>query len=249
MPSRRLTVAIIQARMGSTRLPGKVLREIAGQTMLERVVRRVQRCSQIDHVVVATSTAPGDDAIAAHCDGLGVPFTRGSEDDVLDRFYQAAIMHSAEICVRVCADSPLIDPGVCDLVVETLRDSDPAADYASNKLEPSYPLGLDVEAFTFEALDRAWHRAANPYERSHVTVNMYRSPGAYRLLAVRDETQRHSWRWTVDTTEDLKFVRRVVNKLGGDNTFTYADVVQLLGNEPELARINAHVRAKAVTEG
>lgn len=248
-PEAGKTVAIVQARMGSRRLPGKVLLDIAGQSMLERVVRRVQRSSLIDEVVVATSTAGADDAVVTECEALGVAVTRGSEEDVLDRFRDAAIAHGAAICVRACADSPLIDPDVCDLVVATLRDSRPAADYASNKIEPSYPLGLDVEAFTFDALERAWHRTHDAYDRAHVTVDMYRSPAVYRLLAVRGEVDRHNWRWTVDTSDDLEFVRQVVTRFGGSNTFAYDDVVRLIENEPHLARINAHVRAKEVAEG
>lgn len=235
--------------MGSRRLPGKVLCDIEGQSMLERVVRRVQRSSLIDDTVVATSTNSADDEIARVCEQLGVPFTRGSEDDVLDRYRAAALAHGADVCVRVCADSPLIDAGVCDRAVATLRDSNGAADYASNKLEPSYPLGLDVEVFTTAALERAWQGARDPYERSHVTVHLREKPEVYRLLAVRDDVDRHAWRWTVDTPEDMEFVRGIFLRFDGRNDFGYLDVVKLIEQEPELARINAHVRAKDVTEG
>jgi len=243
------TVAIIQARMGSLRLPGKVLRDIAGQTMLERVVRRVQRSGLIDDTVVATSTSPADDEIVMACELLGVAFTRGSEEDVLDRYRAAAAAHGAEVCVRVCADSPLIDAGVCDRAVAALRDAQGGADYASNKVEPSFPLGLDVEAFTTAALERAWQGARDPYERSHVTVHLRGKPESYRLVAVRDVVDRHAWRWTVDTAEDLEFVRQIFLRFDGRNDFGYMDVVKLIEQEPGLARINAHVRAKAVMEG
>lgn len=217
--------------------------------MLERTVRRVQRSRLIDEVVVATSVNRADDEIAVACDALGVAFTRGSEEDVLDRFRAAALDHDAAVCVRVCADSPLIDASVCDLAMAALHGAEPAADYASNKLDRSYPLGLDVEAFTFEALERAWARARGAYQRSHVTVYMYENPAEFRLIAVRDAVNRHEWRWTVDTTDDLEFVRAVFMRLGGSNEFDYGDVVNLIEKEPEIALINAHVRAKAVTDG
>lgn len=235
--------------MGSTRLPGKVLDEIAGQTMLERVVRRVRRSRLIDETVVATSANPADDRIVDACEYLGVAVTRGSEDDVLDRYRAAAIAHGAEICVRVCADSPLIDAGVCDKTVAALRDADGGADYASNKLDPSYPLGLDVEAFTLVALERAWSNARDPYQRSHVTVHMREAPHLYRLVAVSDTVNRHAWRWTVDTAEDLDFVRQVFMRFDGSNDFSYLDAVKLVESDPGLALINAHVRTKSVTDG
>ena len=217
--------------------------------MLERVVRRVQRAQLIDKVVVATSTNRADDEIVVVCETLGVASTRGSEDDVLDRFRNTAAAYDATTCVRVCADSPLIDASVCDLAVGTLLESNPAADYASNKIEPSYPLGLDVEAFTRGALERAWNGARNLHERSHVTVHMYQRPGAFRLLAVRDAVNRRDWRWTVDTEEDLEFMRQVFSRLDGRNDFSYAEVVSLIDGDPSLPIINSHVRAKAVTEG
>lgn len=235
--------------MGSRRLPGKVLLDIAGQSMLERVLRRVQRATLIDETVVATSTSVQDDAVVAECDHIGVPVFRGSEDDVLDRFRDAAMAHDASICVRVGADSPLIDPGVCDLAVSALRDSDPPADYASNKIHPTYPLGLDVEAFTRGALERAWAGARDAYERSHVTIHMYRTPAEFRVLAVRDTVDRHEWRWTVDTADDLEFARQVFARFSGSSEFAFEDVVKLIEQEPHLARINAHVRARDVVEG
>ncbi len=235
--------------MGSRRLPGKVLLDIAGQSMLERVVRRVQRAALIDQTVVATSTSTQDDAVVAECDDIGVAVVRGSELDVLDRFRDAAIAHDAAICVRVGADSPLIDAAVCDNAVSALRDSDPPADYASNKIRPTYPLGLDVEAFTRGALERAWVGARDAYERSHVTIHMYQTSGEFRVLAVRDTVDRHYWRWTVDTADDLDFARQVFARFSGSNEFGFADVVKLIEREPHLARINAHVRARDVVEG
>ena len=244
-------VAIIQARMGSERLPGKVLLDIAGETMLARVVSRVGRSRLIDEVVVATTTSPADDAVVAECERIGVRSVRGSEDDVLGRYLDAARASQADVIVRVSADSPFVDPEVCDLVVATFLGADPQVDYASNKLEASFPLGLDAEAFSFDALERAARDAVEPYERSHVTVHMYANLERYSLLAVRSESGRnlHSWRWTVDTPEDLLFARTLYERLGGRDDFSWRDVVALIDSEPELASINSHILVKPIREG
>ena len=244
-------VAIIQARMGSQRLPGKVLLDIEGQTMLSRVVRRVQQSRLIDEVVVATSVSPADDAVVAEAERLGVRAVRGSEDDVLARYVDAARATDADVIVRVSADSPFVDPEVCDLVVSTFVSADPSVDYASNKLEASFPLGLDAEAFSRDALERAARDAVVEYERSHVTVHMYANLEKFSLLPVSADGSRnlHSWRWTVDTPEDLEFARTVFGRLGGSNEFSWKEVVALIDAEPELAAMNSHVVAKPIREG
>ena len=242
-------IAIIQARMGSERLPQKVMLDIAGQSMLERVVRRVQRSRLIDRVVVATSVNPADDQIVSAAESWSVLATRGSEDDVLARFAGAASILQPDVVVRVSADSPFVDPEVCDLVVASFLNAEPPVDYASNKLEPTFPLGLDVEAFSREALARAARDAIEPFERSHVTVHMYQNPDRFRLLPVVDDADRHSWRWTVDTPEDLEFARAVFERLGGGNDFSWREVVQLIEREPALAAINGHIAGKPLTAG
>ena len=244
---KRPVVAIIQARMSSTRLPGKVLLDIEGQTMLERVVRRVQLATAIDSVVLATTTEEADEATATAGDELGIQVIRGSEDDVLDRFRQAAIESDAETIVRVCADSPLIDPEVTNMVVDAYLSSD--ADYASNKLQPSFPLGLDVEAFSRDALESTWGEAKEAYERAHVTVRMYSDGSPLKLLPVTTTPDRHSWRWTVDTQHDLKFAREVFKRFGGRNDFSWREVAELIEREPALADINRHLRPKDVRAG
>ena len=233
--------------MGSERLPGKILLDIQGQTMLERVVRRLQMASSIDEVVVATTTDRADDATDEVGEQLGVRVVRGSEDDVLDRFRQAAIASRAETIVRVSADSPFVDPEVTNMVIDAYLSS--GADYASNKLEPSFPLGLDVEAFSRELLETTWNEAKQPYERSHVTLRMYSEPSDLKLKPVTMTPNRHTWRWTVDTSEDLRFAREVFKRFGGRNDFSWRDVVELIEREPELARINGHLKVKDVTLG
>ena len=242
-------VAIIQAHMGSSRLPGKVLMDLAGQTMLERVVRRAQRCREVDDVVVATSTLAADYAIEAACRGMGVPVFRGSETDVLDRFMHAARAYNADIIVRITSDCPLIDPQLSDHIIRCFNRADPPVDYASNKIPQSYPRGLDTEAFTFKALQRAWQRATERYERLHVTIYIYEHPEEFKLLSVTSGVNRADWRWTVDTQEDLDFVRQVYAMLGPSGNFTWHDVIALLDRDPTLREINRHVLQKPLRDG
>lgn len=249
MTSARSVVAIVQARMGSTRMPGKILEDIAGRTMLARVVERVSQSRSITRVVVATSTSHDDDETAAAATALGVGVARGSEDDVLDRFHDAAAEFGAETIVRICADSPFIDPAVCDQAVEAFLSADPRVDYASNKLNPTFPLGLDVEVFSRDALELAWHESTEMFERSHVTVHMYQNPHIFRLLPVTTEGSFHDMRWTVDTPDDLTFARAVFERLEDGTRFGWREIVALLEREPALAEINSHVRPRHVTEG
>lgn len=235
--------------MRSERLPGKVMLDIAGQPMLERVVRRLGRARALDTIVVATSTHSLDDVVADAAASLGLGVTRGSEEDVLGRFHQAAREFDADVCVRVSADSPLIDPDVCDLAVEAFHRAGPPVDYASNKLDPSFPLGLDVEVFSREALDRAARDASELFERSHVTVYMYQHPELFSLLPVTTGRNLHSWRWTVDTAEDMAFVREVFSRLDGRNDFSWLDVVRLIEAEPGLAAINSGIVPRMLEEG
>lgn len=246
-PADRPVVAIIQARMGSTRLPGKALIDIGGMSMLARVVRRVQRARTIAGVVVATTVGAADDAIVAECARLGVPTTRGSEDDVLDRYYQAAVAHQAQVIVRITSDCPLIDPDVIDLVVQAFQQAAP--DYASNTLERRYPRGLDLEVFSFAALEQAWREAAEPYQRAHVTPFLYQHPERFRMLAVSGADDHSAHRWTVDTPEDLAFVRAVYARLGDADAFSWRAVLDLIEREPALAAINAHIEQKELRQG
>jgi spore coat polysaccharide biosynthesis protein SpsF (cytidylyltransferase family) len=236
--------------MNSTRLPGKVLLPIEGASMLERVVRRVQRAKSIDKVVVATTEDPADDAVAEAAEAMGVHVTRGSEEDVLDRFRQAAEETGAAHIARVCADSPFVDPDVCDMIVDAYQSS--GADYASNKLDPSFPLGLDVEVFSREALEKTWSEAKEPHERAHVTLHMYAPASGKASLVLKPVVttpDRHEWRWTVDTLEDLDFAREAFRRLGGRDDFSWLDVVKLIDEDPALAEINSHLKPKDVTEG
>lgn len=239
-----MTVAVIQARMGSTRLPGKVLMDIGGRTMLEMVVTRVKRASKIQNRVVATTDKRADDAVVRECERLGVPYYRGSEDDVLDRYYQTASHARAKTVVRITSDCPLIDPGLIDETADAFEKS--GADYAGNTLELTFPRGLDVEVFSFRALEKAWKEAKEPYERVHVTPYIYRHPEKFKLHAVKNPVNQSGYRWTVDTPEDLELVREIVRQLG---PFTgWKDILAFVEKHPELKEINEHVRQKKLED-
>jgi spore coat polysaccharide biosynthesis protein SpsF len=238
------TVIIIQARMGSTRLPGKILKELAGEPMLARVVNRARRTAA-DMVVVATTTEPADRAVAELCAARGWPCYAGSRDDVLDRYYHAARQSAADVVVRLTADCPFIDPGVVDQVIEAFRQGD-TVDYASNVLPPrTFPRGLDTEVFSFAALARAWREDADPAWREHVTPFLYRHPERFRLRRVAAGADYSNLRWTVDTPEDRELAVRVYEAFGGDR-FSWHDVLALLGRHPDWLELNRHVEQKAV---
>jgi spore coat polysaccharide biosynthesis protein SpsF len=243
------TVAIIQARVGSTRLPGKVLLDICGKSVLNRVVDRVRKLFFVDEIIVATSDLRADDAVVAECSSIGVSVFRGSESDVLDRFVGAARETDATVCVRLTADCPLLDPGVSDHIISVFIEADHAADYVSNKIPQSFPRGLDTEVFSREALERAARDAREPYERVHVTPYMYRHPEIFTLISVTCDVDRADWRWPVDTPEDLDFVREIYRRLGPDGDFNWRDIIALIEREPSLMWINAGVRQKDVDEG
>jgi len=246
-----MTTAIIQARMSSTRLPGKVLLDLAGQPMLARVVERTQRARTIDRVIVATTVEPEDGPIFELCIDRGWAVSRGSRDDVLDRYYQAALSDGADPIVRITSDCPLIDPGVIDRVVERLRGTESsqsasvAIDYASN-INPrrTYPRGLDVEAFPFAALSTAWREDHEPTGREHVTPFLYRHPERFRVALVEsDRPEAASHRWSVDTPEDYELLRRIYGQFGDDN-FTWEEVVALLAAHPQWVDLNRHIEQK-----
>jgi spore coat polysaccharide biosynthesis protein SpsF len=238
-------VAIIQARMGSTRLPGKVLKDIAGQSMLERVVNRTLRADTMDDVVVATTKDADDDAIVDLCRKRCWRFFRGNEEDVLDRYYQAATVFRADAIVRITSDCPLVEPEIIDRVVGEFLSSHPEAAYVSNTLVRTFPRGLDVEVMRFDALERAWREDGNPSWREHVTPYIWRHPEKFGIRNVANNVDYSHMRWTVDTVEDLTFVRKIYDHFQSD-TFTWKEVLSLLKVHPEWLEINQHVQQKVV---
>ena len=247
-------VVIIQARMGSTRLPGKVLLDLGGKPMLARVVSRCRQATMVDQVVIATSDDPSDDAIENYCLAQGYPCFRGSLHDVLDRYYQAARQFEASIIVRITADCPLIDPAVIDQVVSALidREQELKWDFVANRLPPpwkrSYPIGLDVEVCTFSALERAWKEAKEAHQREHVMPYLYEQEGRFQVLVLNHIPDYGDLRWTVDTPEDLALIRQIYSRFDGGDGFSWMDVIELFQHEPALAEINASVAPKRVDD-
>lgn len=230
------TVAIIQARMGSTRLPGKVMADLAGEPLLARVVERAQRAKHLDLVAVATTDGPTDEVVARLCESRGIPVFRGSEQDVLDRYYRAAACFDAGVVVRLTADCPLLDAAVIDHVVGAFQAG--GYDYVSNTIRPTYPDGLDTEVIRRAALEKAWRAATLTSEREHVTPYIWKRPAEFRLLNVEHDTDLSALRWTVDEPQDLEFVRAVYRHFGSREDFGMKDVLKLLRERPQMQDLN-----------
>jgi len=236
-------VIIIQARMSSTRLPGKVLMDVAGKPMLAQQIHRLQQCPSVDEIVVATTTNSSDDAIVKLARREQVGWFRGSEDDVLARYVGAARQSQADVVVRVTADCPLIDPAVTDRVVGELIGHAAECDYASNVMRRTYPRGLDVEALFRDTLLRLDRLARTPPAREHVT-SMLRSerPGLFLCRSVEDSQDNSDLRWTVDTPADLQLIRIFYTELGlGVRTIPYPELLAFAREHPELSALNADI--------
>ncbi|SNS11484.1 spore coat polysaccharide biosynthesis protein SpsF [Humidesulfovibrio mexicanus] len=227
------TVAIIQARTGSTRLPGKVLADLCGRPLLCRVLERVAACPGIEAMVVATTTLPGDEALAPLARQAGADLFRGSADDVLERYALAAREARADVVVRITADDPFKDPGVMAALLDDFASG--GADYVSNTITPSYPEGLDTEVFSREALERAHREARKPFEREHVTPHIWMRPQDFRLRNLLAPRDLSGLRLTVDTPADLALARALyaeLLRLG--RTFFLDDVLALLESRPDI---------------
>jgi len=234
----RRIVAIVQARMGSTRLPGKVLKTVCGKTLLEHQMERMLRAALLDAVVVATSVSPADDRIEDLVLSRGWMVYRGPEEDVLGRYAEAAAAFEANPVVRMTMDNPLMDPYVIDRVVETYQNG--SYDFVTNNLEATFPHGLDLEVFSRAALGIAHREATKAFDREHVSPFIRDHPSRFRLGNVRSPRDLHHLRWTVDYPEDFEFVLAVYEMLYRDGEFfTSDDVLTLLERHPDLRWINA----------
>lgn len=238
-------VAIIQARMTSTRLPGKVLKTVLEKPLLEYQLERVSRSKLIDEIVVATTINKSDDPIIKLCHKLGVLTYRGSEEDVLSRYYEAAKQFNADVIVRLTSDCPLIDPEIIDQVIKLYITQKDVLDYVSNTLIRTYPRGLDTEVFSFRALQVAYEKARLKSEREHVTAYIYKNPDKFQLKNLSYVRDLSKHRWTVDTKEDLELIKQILESLYTNNQmFTMKDVLCLLDKNPSLFYINAHIEQK-----
>lgn len=242
--------------------------------MLAWVVERARRALSLTKVIVATTSDPSDDAIQALCQERGYPVYRGSAFDVLDRYYQAARQHQAEIVVRITADCPLIDPGLIDEAIDTFTGADERSsgtatqdslslipnsqlqtpnspfpfDFVANRLPPpwgrTYPVGLDLEVCSFSALELAWREADQPHQREHVMPFFYEQPERFRIQLLNHDTDYGHLRWTVDTAQDLELLRAIAAHFDGRDDFTWLEVLELVKDNPDLVQINALVKPK-----
>lgn len=239
--------AVIQARMGSTRLPEKVMKKIAKKTVLEHVIERVKQSDLIDEIIIATTIHERDDAIEAEALRCGVKITRGSEEDVLSRYYSAAKENNLDVIVRITSDCPLIDPRVLDEVIGYYMkyDYDIVSNAGSDISNRTYPRGLDTEVFSFKVLENAFNNATEKYQREHVTPYIYEKSES--IFYYKNDTDYSKYRWTLDTDEDFELISEVYKHMyNGKHDFYMKDIIELFERNPQLYNINAHVEQKKI---
>lgn len=239
-------VCIIQARMGSTRLPGKVLKKICGKTVLEHDIDRLRRITNINRIVIATTILEKDNAVVNEAERLGITYFRGSEEDVLSRYYYTAKENNADAIVRVTSDCPLIDSEISEKIIQFYLNNTEKYDYVSNTIDRTYPRGLDTEVFSFKTLEKAFNEAETQRDREHVTPYIWDNPNTFRIYQYKNEIDYSHLRWTLDTVEDFKLIESIYNYLYTEkgNDFVMEDIVQLLKNYPELEEINKNIQQK-----
>lgn len=238
--------AIIQARCGSTRFPNKVFADINGKPLLWHVVNRLKYADLIDEIIVATTVNAKDDVIETWCKDENVKCFRGSEDDVLDRYYQASLAFPSDYVVRVTADDPFKEPAVIDQVIGKLINE--KLDLVTNNFPPSFPEGLDCEAFTFEILRTMALNATDSFEREHVTQYVYRNPDKFKIGNVSSDIPLSHLRWTIDNTEDYLMVKEIYNKRNKDSNdiLLMDEILSILKENPDIANINSGVKRSAM---
>lgn len=238
----KTVAAIIQARMTSTRLPGKVMKEVLGRPLLTYQLERIARAKSITHTVLATTTNETDDCLVRLAESCGIGVYRGSEHDVLERYQQAAQTFGADTVVRLTADCPLIDPAVIDRVVLALKDNDYVANVYGQR---TFPRGLDTEVFTGAALQKTAREAKTQQEREHVTPYLYNNPQLFRLAGVLNPKDLSHFRWTVDTPEDFELISAILEGLYPKNPlFSLDDIIMFMDSHPRLFALNCNVQQK-----
>ncbi len=236
-----MIAAIVQVRMASTRLPEKAMLDISGKPLIWHVVNRLKKSKKLEKIIIATTTNKEDNVISKFSEKEGLSCFRGSVDDVLDRFHQAAKKFNVDKIVRITADCPLIDPGILDEVIKHFEND--KYDYVSNVRPPTYPDGLDVEVFSFISLEKAWTEAKLASEREHVTPYIWKHPEIFKIKNIRYKKDLSKLRWCVDNLEDLKFIRMVYKMLYKEGKiFNMNDVLALLEKHPEIAKINEKIK-------
>lgn len=244
-------VCLVQARVGSTRLPGKILKEICGKTILHHEIDRLKKCKEIDEIVIATTDKEDDDKIVNEAKKLSVKYFRGSENDVLSRFYYAAKENNADIVVRVTSDCPCIDFEILDKMLIYFKDKykEKQIDYLSNTINRTYPRGYDIEIFTFSALEKSYINAKKEYEREHVTPYIYDKTNNFLKLSFENKDDYSEYRVTLDTIEDFIVIKNIFENLYYKNPyFKLNDVVQYLNNNLHIVDINKHIEQKKLGE-
>ncbi len=249
MTRKPYTAIIVQARIGSSRLPGKVLKDIEGKSMLGWVVTRLKNTKFPDDIIIATTVNKRDDAIVEEAKRYEVKYFRGSEDDVLDRYYQAAKHFGVELIGRVTSDCPLIDPGLIDEVLSRFLKNYEDYDFCANTLKRTYPRGIGFSFVKFSALEKAWREAKEPYERVHVMPYIREHPEMFKLCSYEKKGDPlDHMRWTVDTDEDLKFVREIFKRLKNPENAGWENILEIIKREPELQLINKHIKQKELKD-
>jgi len=244
-------VCIMQARTGSTRLPEKILKKIKKKTVLQHDIDRVLKAKNIDKLVIATTERFEDDVIINIAKNNSVGYFRGSENDVLSRYYFAAKKYNAEIVIRITSDCPLIDPEIIDNMVNEfikLRCIE-NLDYLSNKIKMTYPRGLDVEVFSFEALEKTFREATQKFEKEHVTPYIYLNPKKFRIKNYENDRDYSMLRWTLDTEEDFLLIKTIYDQLYDKNKiFLFKDILRCVQDNPKISKLNEHIKQKELNE-
>jgi len=234
---------IIQARVGSTRLPNKVLKDLAGKPVLWHVVDRLKHSKLITDIIIATTILPEDDAIQKFCEENNVKFSRGSSENVLSRYYEAAKKFNADVIIRITSDCPVIDPVLLDEMIEVYLQG--GADYLSNSITRTFPRGLDAEIFSFKVLEKAYTESSLQYELEHVTPYIYQHTELFSLKNFAGEKDYSFHRWTLDTDEDYLLIKEIYNALYREGEiFLRNDILKLFELRPELIDINKHIEQK-----
>jgi len=234
-------VAIIQARTGSTRLPNKIFLKLADSSLLSHVVNRLRPSKEIDKIIVATTISSQDNSVEEWCIQNHIDYYRGSENNVLERYYHAAKKFNAEIIIRVTADDPFKDFRLIDKAIKILREN--KYDFVCNNNPVSFPEGLDVEALTMDSLSKSFLNSTSNFEKEHVTQYIHRNKNKFRIFNIKNDKDLSSYRWTIDTEEDYLFTKEIYNNLFRSNKiFLPEDIYQLLENKPLLLKINSRVK-------